>query len=69
LLDQRRQKFLSRTLLRSLERLKELEIDALTASYRYVEELVAADSAEVAKRTNLRERVVLAVQDELQQQL
>ncbi|MEH2306657.1 heat shock protein Hsp90 family protein [Nostoc sp.] len=67
LLGQRQKRFLSRTLLEGLRRtrLESNEIASLMKQYKTVEDLLAAEPAEVVRKTGLQEYVIPAIQGEL----
>lgn len=67
LLAQRQKRFLSRTLLEGLRRtrLESNEITSLMKEYKTVEDLLAAEAAEVFRKTGLQEYVIPAIQGEL----
>ena len=66
LLAQRKKRFLSRTLLEGLRlNLKSNEIASLMKEYKTVEDLLAAEAAEVVRKTGLQEYVIQAIQGEL----
>ena len=67
LLAQRQKRFLSRTLLEGLRRtrLESNEIASLMKEYKTVEDLLAAEPAEVFRKTGLQEYVIPAIQGEL----
>jgi hypothetical protein len=67
LLEKRQKRFLSRTLLEGLRRtrLESNEIANLMKEYKTVEDLLAAEPAEVVRKTGLQEYVIPAIQGEL----
>jgi hypothetical protein len=66
LLEKRQKRFLSRTLLEGLRfSLKSNEIASLMKEYKTVEDLLAAEPAEVFRKTGLQEYMISAIQGEL----